>query len=394
MQLDKVLEYLNARGFSKRYLQVGCSEQLTAAINEFGKKAVTAAIRDQYGSCPHIVKLLHGDWYGFKKYMDQCTIDEVDGWAHIGYAPQFTFHDYVDHGRIWFRNPPELIQGYTLRRWIEAGVECHCGNPFIPRNSLDHECPTCNARYVAKEYSYKVEGELGFEDTKEIRFGIELEYEDVTAQDVGKHLWGHALAKRDGSISRGVEVVTRPACMATHKERLKAFYKNVKTEPFPNTGMHVHVDKARLSHYQIGFMMQFLNHDALTSNLEAIAGRAYSQNTYCRQQKTHTMSYRTANAHANGVKETSKYSPLNTSKPATVEVRIFSSPATHTECAAKLDFVAALVKYASPYSVSVKTLKDKFKWNTFYKFMVDNKKEFPDFYEFFIKSSKLSLEAA
>jgi len=55
------------------------------------------------------------------------------------------------------------------------------------------------------------------------------------------------------------------------------------------------------------------------------------------------------------------------------------------ECSAKLDFVAALVKYSSPYAISVKRLQDKFTWETFLSFVVANKKEFPDFVALHIK---------
>jgi hypothetical protein len=53
--------------------------------------------------------------------------------------------------------------------------------------------------------------------------------------------------------------------------------------------------------------------------------------------------------------------------------------------AAKLDFVAALVKYSSPYAVSVKSLKDKFTWEVFTAFVQANRKEFPHFVSHFLK---------
>jgi len=61
---------------------------------------------------------------------------------------------------------------------------------------------------------------------------------------------------KGGSIKNGVEIVTRPACVKTHKEKLQTFYNTVKVKAHSNTGMHVHVDKSKLSIYQIGFIYE------------------------------------------------------------------------------------------------------------------------------------------
>ena len=154
--------------------------------------------------------------------------------------------------------------------------------------------------------------------------------------------------------------------------------------------MHVHVEKKKLTNYQIGFMLQFLNATHLVKPLKIVAGRDYTSNAFTKPKPNTTMS--------TGMEETEdgllfrnptdKYSPLNTRKNYTVEVRIFSSPNTYEECCAKLDFVKGLVDYASPYSISTKTLKEKFEWKTFLSFMQQNKKEFSHFHSFFIKENK------
>jgi len=281
-----------------------------------------------------------------------------------------------------------IYGGYPLSLWIAHGEECEdCGTVFLA-NDGDTLCNVCEQLNQAMEYSTRAEDVLGFEDTNETLFGVELEYEKVTAREVTKSLKGHAIAKRDGSIRNGVEVVTRPACIKTHKNSLKAFYDQVKVKAESNTGMHVHIDKRKLSQYQIGFMLQFLNDTELVKNLEEIAGRSYSTNAYCRPRAGTVMT--TGISYDEYAKKlvrssTEKYSPLNTKKDNTIEIRIFSSPESHEEMAAKLDFVNALVKYSSPYSISVKSLKDKFQWETFIGFVQANKKDFPDFVSFYLK---------
>jgi hypothetical protein len=81
--------------------------------------------------------------------------------------------------------------------------------------------------------------------------------------------------------------------------------------------------------------------------------------------------------------ESGKYVPFNTSKQDTYEVRIFRSPETHLEMCAKLDFLRAVIDYSSPYSVSVKTLKEKVNINNFLLYAQKNRKDYPDFYAYF-----------
>lgn len=282
---------------------------------------------------------------------------------------------------------------------IEFGEECEdCGVVFLSEESAI--CSSCIAANQALSYDTRAEDILGFEEipkkknllgkteTSDTFFGIELEYEKVTARQVKQHLSGHAIAKRDGSIRNGVEVVTRPACIKTHKVSLKPFYDQIKVKAESNTGMHVHVDKSKLSQYQIGFMLQFLNDGSLIKDIEKVAGRKYSSNSYCKTKVGTLMTtgifYDEYDKRLKRA-ETDKYSPLNTRKKNTIEVRIFSSPESHEEMSAKLDFVNALVKYSSPYAVSVKRLADKFKWETFIGFVQANKKDFPDFVSFYLK---------
>jgi hypothetical protein len=168
--------------------------------------------------------------------------------------------------------------------------------------------------------------------------------------------------------------------MSTHKDALKNFFVKVKTQAHSNTGMHVHIERSKISEYQVGFLLEFLNKSNLTKHIIPIAGRDYTDNAYCRNDDTRKMTTGLTWDRKLKRNPTSKYSALNTSKVYTIEVRIFASPESYLECAARLEFIEGLVKYSSPYSISVKHLKDKFEWDTFMTFMETHRKDFPNFH--------------
>jgi len=373
-------------------------EELTAAIEATSISAVTKQIRDTT-SCPKIVRLADTGQYTFHTCAKKASVEWEEVYiSRLGFANGWgdfvRTSDTNANGVYIFisgdepRYPDSNGSMYYRYRWILYGNICEeCGAHYIGFDGSPI-CETCHAQYKTHEYNAQADQLLGVEDTTETLFGIELEYEDVTAMQVGKVLKGHAISKRDGSIRHGVEVVTRPACIATHKKSLQPFYEAVKVAAASNTGMHVHVDKKKLSNYQIGFMMEFLNKTELLPDIEKIAGRSYSTNTYCAANKAMKMSWGNKfdeGAYRHNRTHTSKYSPLNTAKDKTIEVRIFSSPESFEEMSAKLDFVAALVKYSSPYAVSVKSLRDKFTWSVFTDFVQANRKEYPHFVSYFLK---------
>lgn len=394
MDISPILSFLNDRYYNRGYTGTNSAiDCLSSLIAEHGKSAVTATIREQHGNCPHIVPMFEQEGrYFFKRFLNKIVYK-----GDIGYVYNL---DHVLSNRLYIPKKDiyylfdtadtYLVADAWLHEWVVLGEECEdCGTPFL--NYDDNPvCDTCRIPFRLHEYSTKAEELLNTEDTKDLLMGVELEYEKVTAAQVGKYLRKHAIAKRDGTIHDGAEVVTRPACLATHKKALQPFYESVKTQAASNTGMHVHVEKKKLTNYQIGFMLQFLNSSLLVNPLTIVAGRDYQNNNYTRPKKDVTMTTGIAWTEDGEMfrDPTEKYSPLNTRKPYTVEVRIFSSPKTYEECCAKLDFVKGLVDYASPYSVSTKSLKEKFEWKTFLSFMQQNKKEFSHFYSYFIKENK------
>lgn len=373
-------------------------DELSAAIAETSITAVMKQIREGGHSCPAIVKLEDTGQYTFHRCAAKVILDFNKAYVSSnGYRYGFDgfgrTSEYVDNCSVMVSPSHPVYAGVYLFQWIRSGGICdECGAAFLDYDEQG-TCPTCAQKYQLLDYNARAEDILETEDTKDTLFGIELEYEGVTAKQVAKCIAGHAISKRDGTVRSGVEVVTRPASVLTHKKSLLPFYEQVKVAAKSNTGMHVHVDKSKLSNYEIGFMMEFLNKTELISHIEKIAGREYSKNPYC-AVKTH-MKMSWGNRFDEGQYKifkaaTEKYSPLNTAKDKTIEVRIFSSPESYEEMCAKLDFVAALVKYSSPYAVSVKKLADKFEWSVFTDFVQANRKTYPHFCSYFLKEQHVT----
>lgn len=400
MQLDQVLSVLISSYIPRDKHEVA-QTKLTELIAEHGIKVVRKAIKITTGKpCPTIIYLEADNTYYFKKYCKEIILNtntiwifklrnwnDISEWKYQG----------IDHkNRVIYTTPDEpLYNGSPLIIWINFGKECdECGHLHITA-----ECPDCAHKYQIRSYNEKAEEYLGYETKKTSkyftapRFGIELEYNKVTAKEVYTLLKDHAIAKRDGSVPDGLEIVTKPAYMDTHKTCLTKFFAKATPESKANTGMHVHIEKEGLSQFQIGFITEFLNHTDLLKQNEKVAGREYSKNSYCKSNSELKMT--TGLSYNFEIKKLTrwpgeKYTPVNTAKDKTIEIRIFSSPKTQEECFAKLDFVSALVQYSSPYSVQVRHLRDKFSWTEFTKYIESNKHEFKDFHNYFIKSGVLS----
>ena len=399
--------YTTAYAYRQRSIQIQAVAELSAYVRVHGIKETRMQIRSIAGKAPFLTKLLEQNEEGEDLYWIRSLCREylLNGERTFSLSTFSSIPNRAGHLYHWTGLDPDtglyvlvpnnthnpVYQGHPLSNWIEFGGICEdCGTPFLATTSSQTCCDSCSIQYNPKQYSHRVEEDLGFEETEEIRFGIELEYENVTGKQVYKTLRGHAQAKRDGSIRSGVEIVTRPACISTHKEKLADFYSQVAVKAESNTGMHVHIEKARLSQYQIGFIMQFLNNRTLAENIKTIAGRDYVTNYYTSLKDEHTMTYGLYyDDHDKKVirNNTDKYSALNTAKQHTVEVRIFASPNNAEECFARLDFVNALVQYSSPYTVSVKALKDKFTWATFTSYVKSHKKDFPHLYTNYMKEA-------
>lgn len=261
---------------------------------------------------------------------------------------------------------------------------CRCCNNRVPTEAYNEdtgECSICeNRHYEIHGYTTKAPELLSFKaknvKTDTIYLGCELEYEttdvDQARLAVGRALKGHAIMKRDGSISHGFEIVSCPATLDIHLEEFKNFFDKLPKELkiAKNVGMHVHVSRKPLSVLTVGKLTAFMNNSHNSDFLRSIAGR--EQNNYCRADKSRTITFPWTSG-ASG----ERFNMLNLRNKDTIEFRIFSTPISFHEFAYKMQFCRALVDYCKPAAVSL-ALDEIIKWENFVAWTKKDRSAYPE----------------
>jgi hypothetical protein len=248
-----------------------------------------------------------------------------------------------------------------------------------------------------KRFVWKRIGNKKLEPSKDhpldypISFGIELEYEVKTPESIEdnaeKKLYRtqiadrlepfykqFAIAKHDGSLTNGFEVVSVPMSIDAHSEQWKKFFAEgpengltVKT----NCGMHVHVSRELLTPLQIGKIMAMIFSKDNAKFLKIIAGRA---KPVMKKDRTYTeigvKKITDVNKHAE------RYSALNLGNSETIEFRFFKSTLDLDRMLTNIEFCDALIRFAWPSTSSIQEVRDK-GLELFGQFVANNRKLYP-----------------
>lgn len=269
-----------------------------------------------------------------------------------------------------------------------------CESCSTHREFYEEVCEYCNSRRehmeVGKLYSYSTDvrtfipqlfdvknKELAVRRTAKgqpkLYFGLELEVVPrtmVSAKDalywVSAAMKDHALMKSDASLAAGgFEIVTAPATLEYHRERL---WNNLFNMKLPNgkkpaelvkswattcCGLHVHFTKAALSPMQLSKMLVFYHEPDNARFLSDVAGRRIGPDApYCKQAKKKLYGrkpegkgkmHRTTADDCNYHREAICVSARNGGK--TAEVRIFRGNITKHGVMRCLEFVAATIEW-------------------------------------------------
>jgi hypothetical protein len=221
-----------------------------------------------------------------------------------------------------------------------------------------------------------------------IYLGLELEYEFVagasqkeTKIDIMSTLKGHAIMKRDGSLSSGVEIVTCPATFDEHEAVMKEFFN-----PFPSgiesrssCGLHIHIARAPFSVLTQGKMIEFMNRAENKTFIDKIAGRA--NNRFSSQDNSRSITFV-----FNG-ESSERYNTLNTRNKETLEFRIFAPATSWDNLAYKMQFCLALADYCGPCSTS-HSLKEVTLASNFENWIKNKRKEYKFLHEFLFGEAK------
>jgi len=225
---------------------------------------------------------------------------------------------------------------------LSGGCCESCGDDETPRGVIDgvliHEYHDSKHRPAWIFYG----------DPKEIHYGVELEVNtrDHTAKTTLELLGGihkeHAFLERDSTLhSGGYEIITHPHTLAEHRKLWKEFLKN----PPPETtsfrtgecGMHVHIERKRLSRLQIQKMLVFINAPENETFITGIAQR--ESGTWCQREPkklTHTSE--------------DHHDALYLGNNTTVEMRIFRGTMRPDRFWKNLEFVDAVVQWTRDIS--------------------------------------------
>jgi len=229
--------------------------------------------------------------------------------------------------------PFTLVLSVDIQRYVNASANARASSQLLSYNTKATDYLPFKSEHKKQHTTF-----LGVE--------LELENYNVEAATALATLKEHAIMKRDGSLTQGVEICTAPATLNLHKEAFKPFFEANKTlEAKTNCGLHVHVGREFLTQGQIYRIQSFLN-DVRNESLVRSVARRYDNN-YCRF-KPHLAKFTTKDKHS-----TERYEALNVTNAETIEFRIFRGSLRYESVMAALEFVNALLTFCTPGEVSL-----------------------------------------
>ena len=260
----------------------------------------------------------------------------------------------------------------------DCGRIIHEADACYDDNDDDYPyCDSCWNRRGAnaiRNYGYKPTPEFAYRRNENpdatLTFGVELEVDNgdnagATARQVCDDAQGRVYCKRDGSLSRGFEIVTHPASLGYHlydfrwanlmRTCKKAGFKSHETE---TCGLHIHVGMDKLGSTRLEqelcsyrlVLLAYVLKDELTKfsrrktgNLEHWAPFPNVDTTCCTSDRQYEeAAYRAACD--------SRYAAVNIQNYSTVEFRIFRGTLKRDTLCASLQLVSNLCKYAMTHT--------------------------------------------
>jgi hypothetical protein len=264
---------------------------------------------------------------------------------------------------------------------LENGNISYCPTCGVLMEGHERECRDCcpydETELVLKSYGAKATDFYSFKihaknknKTKTPKFfGVELEYEvngtvATACAYTLKRVPKHVILKRDGSLSNGLEIVSAPADMETHKELYKQFFEEFSSsemKAMPNTGMHIHVDKGdkltnvlgettsytKMSYLTLGKIANFMQNEDNKNFIKFIGER---ESTYATlgggEQLTNQWKGNTGRRHRG----------INMTNEQTIEFRIFATPTNYTNFCKNLEFADAVTDFCGNGTASIKQM--------------------------------------
>lgn len=222
--------------------------------------------------------------------------------------------------------------------------------------SDDDECWYCNncqdMHQTGKMHGYSYKPEPIFHGHPgEIHFGIEVEVNanssniDSICQHAGKNKEKEFYGKEDASIGDGVEIVTHPMTLDYHQKFWPKLMPKMPTPPNVSgwrsgkCGIHVHIQRGKLTVMDINKMIVFVNHSDNQRFMHAMAQR--KDNHYCMYDSNKKLTSRLTG---------DRYEVVNTSNRSTIEIRMFRSSWRMGRILKAVEFCHAMVMFVKQTS--------------------------------------------
>lgn len=262
-----------------------------------------------------------------------------------------------------------------------AHAETHCSSQCCGKLFPKHElhalwCESCfkdNPQLAS--WSGRIYPELKGENGR--HFGAELEIELDDYHQLTKVVRGiftavgrDVLCKHDGSLNRGLELVTKPLTLDLHRELWTKLLlpppKGWRSFNTTTCGLHVHAERTGLSENEIARIVCFVNAPRNKNFIHVIAGRS-APNYAALKRKI------MADAH---VYSGSRYEAVNLANKHTIEFRIFKGTTKVPSLMKAIEFCDALIEFAK-VTPTARAATSKLK---FLSFLRDNEERWPYLY--------------
>lgn len=288
---------------------------------------------------------------------DECTVDG-DSWCESCRDNRAT---KCEDCRGWFQDTSEGMShrgDWYCQSCAESYSTCEsCGDLLSENNQYyceDDSCVYCSdclpserddddedSRSCIHDYNYSP-SPIFHGHRSQIHYGVELEVTaDLSDAEATKQLLGgddHVYLKADSSIvGKGFEIVTHPHTLDAHRELWRPFNTFARNRGMKanGNGMHVHIERKKLTPYRIALMQSFLNTPANHTFVTHIAQRCTDDWAKIKPELA------AVKRRGDG----SRYSAINLCNYFTVEIRIFRGTIRASEFNKNLEFCDALVHW-------------------------------------------------
>jgi hypothetical protein len=257
--------------------------------------------------------------------------------------------------------------------YAEDGVCQYCHD-----ESSGDECGDDNTGVHSHDYKprpcfRKLENQLGPNEY----IGIELELEDENNRGTPDITEGYFYMKHDGSLTRGVEIVSHPATWEWLQDNKyiwdtvlnlrKQGYRSYNTT---TCGMHVHISKTAFSTFLLyKWLRFFVDNDRF---VRFFSQRTPSSMSWCKMDDKGEI-IRKAKEKKNA---TGRYEAINLQNRDTVEIRIFRGTLNPTKFWANLEFIKALSAFLDP--IPAKDIAKGLAAQFFVKYVMEHKELYPN----------------